>query len=99
MFNLVMHWINRPLRRAKVDERLSWWSVGQTCYQVPLSTIDKLVLYRYVKNVLSVRATNGIDGLGFEARPSEQTQTTDSLIVRGRTQKMRTVADRIVIVL
>jgi hypothetical protein len=31
----------------------------------------------YVKNVLSVRATNGIDGLGFEARPtsSEQTQT------------------------
>ncbi len=38
-----MHWINRPLRRAKVDERLSWWSVGQTCYQVPLSTIDKLV--------------------------------------------------------
>ena len=43
MFNLVMHWINRPLRRAKVDERLSWWSVGQTCYQVPLSTIDKLV--------------------------------------------------------
>jgi hypothetical protein len=44
MFNLVMHWINRPLRRAKVDEQLSWWSVGQTCYQVPLSTIDKLVL-------------------------------------------------------
>jgi hypothetical protein len=44
MFNLVMHWIHRPLRRAKVDERLSWWSVGQTCYQVPLSTIDKLVL-------------------------------------------------------
>ena len=41
-----MHWINRPLRRAKVDERLSWWSVGQTCYQVPLSTIDKLVAYR-----------------------------------------------------
>ena len=39
-----MHWINRPLRRAKVDERLSWWSVGQTCYQVPLSTIDKLVV-------------------------------------------------------
>jgi hypothetical protein len=43
MFNLVMHWINRPLRRAKVDERLLWWSVGQTYYQVPLSTIDKLV--------------------------------------------------------
>jgi hypothetical protein len=40
----------------------------------------------YVKNVLSVRATNGIDWLGFEARPSEQTQTTDSLI-RGRTQQ------------
>jgi hypothetical protein len=47
MFNLVMHWINRPLRRAKVDERLSWWSVGQTCYQVPLSTIDKLVVGGY----------------------------------------------------
>jgi hypothetical protein len=45
MFNLVMHWINWPLRRAKVDERLLWWSVGQTCYQVPLSTIDKLVCY------------------------------------------------------
>jgi hypothetical protein len=44
MFHLVMHWINRPLRRAKVDERLSWWSVGQTCNQVPLSTIDKLVV-------------------------------------------------------
>jgi hypothetical protein len=26
-----------------VDERVSWWSGGQTCYQVPLSTIDKLV--------------------------------------------------------
>jgi hypothetical protein len=38
-----MHWINWPLRRAKVDERVLWWSGGQTCYQVPLSTINKLV--------------------------------------------------------
>ncbi len=28
-----------------MDERVSWWRGGQTCYQVPLSTIDKLVLY------------------------------------------------------
>jgi hypothetical protein len=68
MFNLVMHWINRPLRRAKVDERLSWWSVGQTCYQVPLSTINKLVgsLSRYG---ISSRLV-----AGQEARPSSQSK-------------------------
>jgi hypothetical protein len=47
-----MHWINLQLRRAKVDERVSWWSGGQTCYQVPLSTIDKLVGRLIIFNVL-----------------------------------------------
>jgi hypothetical protein len=33
-----------------VEEQVSWWSGGQTCYQVPLSTIDKLVLGFYSDN-------------------------------------------------
>jgi hypothetical protein len=43
-FDIVMHWINWLLRQAKVDEQVSWWSGGQTCYQVPLSTVVKLVV-------------------------------------------------------
>jgi hypothetical protein len=34
-----------------VDERVLWWSGGQTCYQVPLSTIDKLVVLNHEMNI------------------------------------------------
>ena len=42
--NLLMHSINQPLSHAKVDERVSWWSGGQTCYQVQFSIVVKLVV-------------------------------------------------------
>ena len=44
---IVSHWINWPLRLAKVDQRVSWWSGGQTYYQVPLNIFDKLVSIIY----------------------------------------------------
>ena len=36
-----MHWINRLFMRAKVDQQVSWWSGGQTCYQVLLKILEK----------------------------------------------------------
>jgi hypothetical protein len=38
---IVMHGIHRPLRRAKVDQRVSSWSGGQTCYRKPLSIANE----------------------------------------------------------
>ena len=40
-----MYLINWPFVRAKVDQQVSWWSGGQTCYQVPLNILDKLVSF------------------------------------------------------
>jgi hypothetical protein len=41
---IVMHGTNCPMRRAKVDQQVSLWSGGQTCYQEVLSIVLKLVL-------------------------------------------------------
>ena len=40
---IAMHWLYRPSRRAKVEQRVSSWSGGQTCYQVALGIALKLV--------------------------------------------------------
>ena len=42
---IAMHWLHRPSRRAKVEQRVSSWSGGQTCYQVALGIALKLVPY------------------------------------------------------
>ena len=42
-FIIVIHQINWPFMRAEVDQKVLWWSRGQTCYQVLLKIIDKLV--------------------------------------------------------
>ncbi len=40
---IAMHWLHRPSRRAKVEQRVSSWSGGQMCYQVALGIALKLV--------------------------------------------------------
>ena len=39
-----MRWINYLLIQANVDQRVSFWIRVQTCYQVPLKILDKLVV-------------------------------------------------------
>ena len=42
---LVMHWINRPFMRAKLDQRVSWWSGGKKYYQLKRNILDKQIVW------------------------------------------------------
>ena len=61
---IVIHWINHPWKWAKVGQGVSWWSGGQTCYQVPLSIAVKLVKH-----------SSGIIQSGRECSPTNELYT------------------------